>query len=220
MRKFIFILFCLSFLSGCDALSEDHELTHDLLPSKELDAPIDSLPEHTLDAFVSIEDKRFYDHGALDFIGLARAVWNGVKDGDFAEGGSTITQQLVKNAFLTHERTAERKAKEIYISFKIEKKYSKAEILEYYLNLVYFGESAYGIKEASSTYFGKEPSELTIEESALLAGLLQAPSAYNPYHNPEMALERRNMVLHAMYENGKISKKEYEQSILKPVTLK
>lgn len=162
------------------------------------------LPNYVSQATISIEDKDFYKHNGVDlFGGILRAVKETVLNKNI-QGGSTITQQLVKSALLTPERTFTRKIKEIILALWTEKLYSKDQILEMYLNQVPYGGSSYGIEEASKTYFGKPAKDLSLDQTALLAGLPQAPSEYSPYNNPEEALNRRNEVLEAMAKQGYI----------------
>lgn len=163
---------------------------------------IERIPNHFLEAIVATEDRRFYDHEGIDYFGILRALVHNMKALEWAEGGSTITQQLAKNVFLTNEKTLHRKWEEWFIAKKIERTYSKKEILEMYVNRVYFGEGAWGIKKAAETYFGKDVSELTVSESALLAGLIKAPSALSPVSHYEKAIARRNVVLQLMKEQG------------------
>lgn len=170
-------------------------------------------------AFISIEDKRFYKHNGIDYKGLARATFNNVKSLSLKEGASTITQQLVKNTFLSNEKTLKRKAIEMSLSKKIEKKYNKDEILEMYLNTIYFGENCYGITNASSHYFSKKPNDLTIDQCALLAGIVKAPSIYSPTNNPEKCINRRNLVLKEMYNQNYISQSQYDEYKNKPLNL-
>lgn len=182
------------------------------------------LPDYVIQSTIAIEDKEFYKHnGVALFSGILRAVKETLLNKSL-QGGSTITQQLVKSALLTPERTIERKIKEIILAMWTEKLYSKNKIMEMYLNQVPYGGSSYGIEEASKTYFGKPAKELELNEAALLAGLPQAPSTYSPYSNPESALRRRNEVLEAMYRLGYIdetrkeSAKKSELSVLPPKT--
>jgi len=163
------------------------------------------LPNDLINAVVAVEDKRFFDHGGYDIIGIGRALLTNLKERELAEGGSTITQQLAKNLFLSHEKKFDRKIKELILSLKLEKMYDKEEILEMYLNVIYFGEDAYGIQNASLEFFNKNVWELSLEECAMLAGLPQAPSMYNPKKHLERAEERQKIVLEAMKENGYLS---------------
>jgi penicillin-binding protein 2A len=164
--------------------------------------PIEQIPNHFLEAVVATEDRRFYQHHGIDYYGILRALIRNMKAGEWVEGGSTITQQLAKNVFLTNEKTLWRKWEEWLIAKKIEQTYSKKEILEMYVNRVYFGEGAWGVKKAAETYFGKDVSELTVSESALLAGVIKAPSALSPVRHYEKAIARRNIVLQLMKEQG------------------
>lgn len=163
---------------------------------------IDKIPQNLKNAVVAVEDKRFYKHMGIDLISIGRAVVTDVKEGRLKEGGSTITQQLAKNLFLSNERTFERKFKEVILALEIENKYSKEEILEMYLNVVYFGSGAYGVQNASKTYFDKDVSDLSLDECAMLAGLPQSPSAYNPKKYYTKAKVRQGVVLNLMEENG------------------
>ncbi len=177
------------------------------------------LPKYVYEATIAIEDKNFYTHNGVSVLGgIVRAAKDTVmKKG--LQGGSTITQQLVKSALLTPERTIERKLKEILLALWTEQLYSKNQILEMYLNQVPFGGSAYGIEEASKTYFGKKAKELTIAEAAFLAGMPQAPSLYSPYTNPELAKNRRDEVLKKMYELGYITKDQKEDANKEEITV-
>lgn len=150
-----------------------------------------------LDAIVAIEDHRFYEHGAIDLISIARATLINIKNKEILEGGSTITQQLVKNVFLDMNQTFERKINEIFLAFELEKLYSKEEILELYVNVVYYGDGYTGIKAACNGYFNKQPKDLTEDEATLLAGLPQAPSLYALNNNYERALDRQQEVIEA-----------------------
>ena len=155
-----------------------------------------------LNAIVAIEDHRFYEHGAIDLISIARATLINIKNKEILEGGSTITQQLVKNVFLDMNQTFERKINEIFLAFELEKLYSKEEILELYVNVVYYGDGYTGIKAACNGYFNKQPKDLTEDEATLLAGLPQAPSLYALNNNYERALERQQQVIEAYNKWG------------------
>jgi 1A family penicillin-binding protein len=173
---------------------------------------LDEISPHLVDAVVSVEDERFYEHNGVDFVGLVRATLTNLTT-DRREGASTLTQQYIRNTILSEERfdiTYQRKFREAYLALELEKTHSKDEILEMYLNTVYYGEGAYGAEAAALTYFNKHASELTIAEAALLAGLPQAPSRLTPYENPDGAVARRQWVLAKMRENGKITEDEYE----------
>lgn len=166
------------------------------------------LPEFYINAVISVEDHRFMEHPGFDFIAICRAALADIKSLSFKEGGSTITQQLVKNLFYTQDKTIERKAAEIFAVLDMEGKYSKEEIFELYVNTIYFGSGYHGIYYASSGYFGKEPSELTDSESAILAGLPNAPSAYSPDANIELTLQRTQQVLESMVRNHLLTQEE------------
>ena len=166
---------------------------------------IDDIQEHVVQAFVSAEDKNFFRHQGLDYMGIFRAFLKNLIAGQIVEGGSTITQQVVKSIFLSPERSIERKIKEAIIAQRIERKIPKRRILELYLNQIYFGHGAYGIEVAAQTFFGKHASELTVSEAALLAGLPKAPQKYSPYRHPEAAEKRRRYVLYRMREDGHLT---------------
>ncbi|WP_077065125.1 transglycosylase domain-containing protein [Gracilibacillus massiliensis] len=177
-----------------------------------LSVDIKDIPMNVQNAFIAIEDARFRDHGGIDIKRIAGAAIANVKEGWGAEGGSTITQQVVKNAYLSPEKTLKRKAQEAYLAIQMEEDYTKDEILEMYLNKIYFGNGAYGIGAASEVYFNKDVSELSVAEAALLAGLPQRPSGYDPYVNPELANDRRDIVLASMEKNNFISTEEKEEA--------
>lgn len=167
-----------------------------------------TLPNYIKQAFVSIEDRRFYDHGGVDFRSIARAVVRDVAAGSKVEGASTITQQVSKNLFLSQDKTFMRKTKEAMASIYLERHYTKDEILDLYLNVVYFGEGAYGIESAAHAYFSKNAEDLTVSEAALLAGLVKGPNGYSPIDHADKAENRRNLVLKAMEKSGELTAKE------------
>ncbi|WP_082918191.1 transglycosylase domain-containing protein [Oceanobacillus sp. Castelsardo] len=166
---------------------------------------IDEIPEHVKDAFISIEDRRFYDHSGVDFQSVIRAVYKDILAMSKVEGASTITQQLAKNLFLYNDKTWSRKAKEVMAAIYLEQQYTKDELLELYLNEIYFGKGVYGLQTASHFFFSKSVSDLSLAEGAMLAGLAKAPNGYSPIHYPDKALKRRNIVLQSMEDAGKIS---------------
>jgi penicillin-binding protein 1B len=182
---------------------------------------ISDMPPHLMQAVIAIEDRRFYAHQGVDWIGIGRALYRNVRAGGVTEGGSTLTQQLVKNFFLTPTRTIWRKGAEMIMAVMVEARYSKAAILELYLNEIYFGQrgsiSINGVGEAARLYFRKQVQELTIAEAALLAGLIRAPHVYSPYKHPERALERRNRVLGAMRHEGYVSAEQFERTKRAPL---
>ncbi|WP_227937852.1 transglycosylase domain-containing protein [Alkalihalobacillus deserti] len=180
---------------------------------------IRDIPEYVQEAFISIEDIRFREHQGIDLRSIGRALYRDVLAGASVEGGSTLTQQLAKNVFLTNEKTLLRKTKEILIAMNLERRYSKNELLEMYLNRIYFGHGVYGIQAASKLYFNKDVEELTIEEGALLAGLPKAPNSYSPITNPERSKQRRDLVLTAMERQGKLSAEEAKRLRGRTVTI-
>ncbi len=177
------------------------------------------IPSHVKEAFVAIEDKRFYSHNGIDKKGLFRAFFNNLKTFSFREGGSTISQQLIKNTHLSNEKTLKRKLIELKLSKKLEDKYTKNQILEMYLNTIYFGNNCYGITSASLTYFNKKPSELSLNESAVLAGLINAPSIYSPLSDLDKCFKRKNIVLGEMFKQGYISKTDFNNAKVEQITL-
>ena len=169
-------------------------------------------------AVIAIEDRRFYSHVGVDPIGLARAVFNNLTRGRFSQGGSTLTQQLAKNLFLKPDRTLERKVQEVLLALWLERKHTKDQILEMYLNRVYFGSGSYGVEAASRRYFGKSARDVTLSQAALLAGLLKAPSTLSPARDPKAAEARAQLVLAAMREEGMIGDKELANAMSAPAT--
>jgi len=164
-------------------------------------------------ASVAIEDRRFYEHGGVDYEGIARALWRDIQAGRAVEGGSTITQQLVRQLYIGNERTLERKVKEACLAIKLSRRWSKQRILTEYLNANYYGNHAYGVEAAAQTYFSKRSRDLTLLQAALLAGLPQAPSIYDPFHRPQAALARRDEVLRAMLATGTITRTQFAQGL-------
>lgn len=181
---------------------------------------IDDIPEHVKFAFVAAEDGSFYTHGGVDYVSIMRATLANLREGGIAQGASTITQQMVKSLLLTPERTYKRKMREIILSRQIEQQFSKDEILFLYLNQIYFGNAAWGIGQASRSYFGKEARDLTVSEAALLAGLPQRPSSYDPNRNPKAAEARRKYVLGRMLGDGYIDQDIYESALAAPPEIK
>lgn len=173
---------------------------------------LNSLPTYYKDAVVSVEDRRFYSHGTIDFIALARATFSNIKQKDFKEGGSTITQQTAKNLYLIKEKdVSNRKVAEFLIGRDLEKKYNKDEILELYVNTIYFGDGYYGIQEASKGYFGKDAKDLTLYEATMLAGVPNAPSLYAPTVNFHLTQSRQKKVVSSMVETGTLSQEEADK---------
>lgn len=159
---------------------------------------LDKIPANLQNAFISVEDNRFYEHNGIDPRGIFRAIYSNLVSGEVAEGGSTITQQLAKNAFLSQDRTFKRKIQEFFIALRLERQYTKEEILEMYLNQIYFGRGAYGVQAAAQTYFGKDVNQLDLSECAMLAGIPRSPNYYSPLNNLSAANERKAEVLDQM----------------------
>lgn len=170
---------------------------------------INNVPKYYTNAIVAVEDHRFYKHGAVDIISIGRAIVSNIKQKDFKEGGSTITQQTAKNLYFISENDAiSRKVAEVLVGIDLEKKYSKDEILELYFNTIYFGDGYYGIKEACNGYLNKEPKDMTLSEATMLAGVPNAPSAYAPTANIELTQSRQKKVISSMIEYGYLTQEE------------
>lgn len=184
-----------------------------------IDVPLAQVPETVQKAFISAEDFRFYEHGGIDVTRILGALWEDIKSGSLSQGASTITQQLIKLTHLSSEKTFSRKLQEALLAIKLESMYTKDEILEMYLNCVYFGHGAYGIQAASMVYFNKSASELTLDEGALLAGILKSPTKYAPHIHPEAAVERRNLVLSLMHKYGYITSGQQQAASEKELAL-
>lgn len=190
---------------------QDHEYVY---------IPLSEMGTNIRDSFIAVEDIRFYEHDGVDFKALARAAFELVKNrGTITQGGSTITQQLVKNVFLTHKQTYERKLEEMYIARKLEKLYTKDQILEFYLNNAYFGRGAHGVEAAARKYFNKSAKDLTVSESAVLTGLTNNPTYYDPLENPENAKAKRDAIVSKMLEAGFISQAEHDEVISSEIEL-
>ncbi len=179
--------------------------------------PISECPEQLKNAFIDTEDKRFYRHSGYDFRRIARAALNNLKANSFKEGASTISQQLIKNTHLTQEKTLKRKLQEWKLTKELEHRYDKDEILEKYLNSIYFGHSCFGITSAANFYFGKSPKDLSLAESAILAGLVKSPNHYSPFKNPENCQKRKAVVLNVMLKSGSITEKEKNEALNAPL---
>ncbi len=178
-----------------------------------------NIPIHLKNAVIAVEDRRFYEHNGFDYIRIVRAFFTNIREGRIVEGGSTISQQYVKNAYLYPDRTLSRKIKEAYLTIQLERNYPKEKILLMYLDTIYLGSGTFGVEEASRLYFGTEPHKLNLSQSALLAGIIRAPEIYSPINNLELSVSRRNTVLSLMYEQGYIDKQQYIDAILSPVEL-
>src|SRR5690606_10206789 len=182
-------------------------------------ALLEDIPEPLIQAFLSAEDRRFYQHAGLDFRGLARALRANFQSGTVVQGGSTITQQVAKSFLDDQERTLERKIREAILSLRMESRLGKAAILEIYLNKIFLGHGAYGVRAAASRYFDKRLDELTLAEAALIANLAQAPSRWSPVINPDLALRRRSQVLGDMVEAGYLDPEQAAAAEREPIVL-
>lgn len=178
------------------------------ITTKEDYTPFDQLSKNYVDAVIAVEDHRYYEHGAIDPIGIARAFYTNIRDGQFDEGGSTITQQVAKNVVFNQDKTLLRKLGEIFAAHDLEKNYSKDEIFALYVNSSYFGDGYYSIYEASQGYYQKDPKDLNLSEASMLAGVPNAPSVYAPTVNPDLAKKRQKHVLTKMVEYGYITQEE------------
>ena len=181
------------------------------IQSKENYVKLQELPQIYLDAVISVEDHRFYKHGGIDIIAIGRALFNDIKAMSFVEGGSTITQQIAKNEYFTQEKKITRKIAEVFMAFEIEKNYNKDEILELYINTIYFGNGYYNIKDAAYGYFKKSINNLTDGEWIMLAGIPNAPSVYAPTVNPNLAEQRQKQVVDKMVKYGYLTEERANQ---------
>ncbi|MEL6382138.1 MAG: transglycosylase domain-containing protein, partial [Cyanobacteria bacterium J06626_18] len=193
--------------------ADDGTVLQKIGPATRQKVTSEDIPDFLIDAFVAAEDQRFYEHNGVDFQSIARATLANVRQRDVVEGASTITQQLARIAFLDQERSFQRKAREALLAMEISKTYDKSVVLERYLNLVYLGAGAYGVADAAWIYFGKAVEDLTLAESALIAGMAPAPSVYSPLVDPEAARVQRNSVIRRMLETGDITQAEARSAI-------
>ena len=200
--------------------SEDGEIISQFFIEKREVVSLERIPNHLIQAFISGEDARFFQHKGLDYIAILRALFRNIFSGEIVQGGSTITQQVVKSLLLSPEKSFSRKIREAILAFKIEKYLSKEEILYLYLNQIYLGHGAYGVGAAAETYFGKPIEELNLAESSLLAGLPQAPSKNSPYNHPEQARKRQTYILNRMVKEGFISHSELMKALQTSLKLK
>ncbi|MBE3589068.1 MAG: penicillin-binding protein 1A [Thermoanaerobacteraceae bacterium] len=230
--KIALLLLLLGLLTGCTApfswpsptvptpsrvLDAEGRLIATITPNQRIPVALKDISPEMQKAVVAIEDARFYRHHGIDPVGLARALYRNARAGKIVEGGSTITQQLAKNMYLGPEKTLTRKIKELWLTIQLERQYSKDEILQMYLNQVYFGQGAYGIEMAARTYFAKSARDLDLAESAMLAGLIRAPSLYNPVVDPDRARDRQAQVLQRMVELGMITPQQAKEARAKPL---
>lgn len=206
-------------VEGTKIYADDDVLIGELKVEKGIFVPINNIPEHMINAVIAVEDSRFWRHKGIDYLAIARALIKDIIYGELKEGGSTITQQLAKVMFLTPEKTLKRKLREAALATEIEKKLNKKEILELYLNKIYFGHGAYGVEMASKIYFGKSVKDVTLSEAALIAGLIKAPSLYSPYINLAKAKKRQEIVLLRMEEEGYIKGSEKNNALKQPIYL-
>ena len=226
IKKFLFIVFLLVIIAvsiGLMVVQSGYNMYKEALEQVSLDDKIESIrekdnytkiedvPQIYIDAVISVEDHRFYNHNGIDLIAIARATINDIKEWDFVEGGSTITQQLAKNIYFTQEKKITRKIAEVFMAFDIEKNYEKDEILELYLNTSYYGDGYYTIKDACKGYFDKELNKMTDYECILLAGIPNAPSIYTPTKNPELAKQRQKQVMNKMIEYNYLTQEEADE---------
>ena len=210
----VIILGIIGFVRYSQALEEKPLLTRTAeVTEDEHYVPFSDLPQDYINAVISVEDRRYYDHGPIDFIGIARALWTNLRTGELQEGGSTITQQVAKNLVFTQEETLSRKLGELFAAFDLEKNFSKDEIFALYVNSAYFGEGYYGIYDASMGYYNKEPQDLNLDEASMLAGVPNAPSVYAPTVNPDLAKQRQEHVLNTMVENEYITQEQANEII-------
>lgn len=232
LKRILLILFgigfslCL-FLAGYLAIS-GYQMYEDAIQEKSLSQRVeevrskpgytayDQLPELYREAVVAVEDHRFFQHWGIDPIAILRALWHDLQAGAYVEGGSTITQQLAKNLCFTQEKLLTRKVAEVFAAFALEREYSKEEILELYVNSIYFGNGYYSVREASIGYFQKEPSRMTPSECTMLAGIPNAPSAYALTASPELARERQIQVLRQMVDTGAITQEQADDILAEP----
>lgn len=196
-----------------------YDKNNKIIETKNSYAKYEEIPKRLIDAFISIEDKRFFEHNGVDYIRILGAAKNNLLY-KTKQGGSTITQQLAKNMYLTLDKSYDRKIKEIKLAIALEKEYSKEEILEKYLNMLYFGSGEYGIKNAAKRFFNKSLNKLTIKECALLAGIIKSPTKYNPINNYENSIKRCNLVLELMYGQNRITKSDYLKAKNEPIVIK
>ena len=199
--------------------SADGELIGEFYLEKRVLVPIERIPEHVRQAFIAAEDRRFWEHPGFDIFGIARAAFSNFTGGGSMQGASTITQQLTRMILLSNERTVERKIKELILSVRVDRRLSKREILERYLNGVYLGHGAYGVQAAAEVYFGKDVDHLTVGEGAVLAGLVQRPTDYSPHHNMRAARHRQAYVLERMRQDGYISDAALRAAVAEPLAI-
>ncbi len=200
--------------------SDDGRKIAELYKERRIVIPLSQMPKHLINAFIAAEDARFYEHEGIDFHSIIRAFFKNLEAGAIVQGGSTITQQVAKSFFLSPERSYKRKIKEAILAYRIDKNFSKDEILYLYLNQIYLGNGAYGVEAAAENYFGKKAKELTLAESAILAGLPRAPSRYSPKTHPERARQRQIYVLKRMEQEGFITRDQVKEALSQEIKLR
>ena len=222
VRRFLLLVLVCCICSGFVVVGKGYSMYREALNQMGLEEKVEAirakdsytefedLPEVYVNAVISVEDHRFYDHPGIDMIAICRAVVNDLRARSFVEGGSTITQQLAKNLYFSQEKEMTRKIAEVFMAFDLEENYSKEEIFELYVNTIYFGDGYYTVQEASEGYFGKKPAGMTEYESTLLAGIPNAPSKYAPTKSQELAEKRQMQVLKRMEACGYFSEEEAE----------
>lgn len=221
IKRLIFIILLIAIITGSLIIYKGYKLYKDTIDELSLAdkitqiksnknyVSINDVPEYYKNAVIAVEDHRFYDHSAIDVIAITRAIYTNITNMQLGEGGSTITQQVAKNLyFITEDDFISRKIAEIFVAFDLENNYSKDDILEFYMNTIYFGDGYYGIKEASNGYYKKDPKDLNLYESTLLAGVPNAPSVYAPTVNPDLAKSRQGKVIRSMIEYGYLTEEE------------
>ena len=221
-KRIVLVLLIAIVIVGIVVLANGYGLYKDALEEMSLEdkvkeirededfVPLTSLPIEYQQAVIAIEDHRFKEHGAIDLIAIGRAIWVNITNLELREGGSTITQQVAKNLYFIEDNNnpIKRKVAEIFMAFKLESEYSKDDILEMYVNTIYFGDGYYGIKEACNGYLDKEPQNMTLYESTMMAGIPNAPSVYAPTVNPDLTRKRQEKVIDSMVEYGYLTQEE------------
>lgn len=220
IKKLLLVIFLAAIIVGSLLTYKGYEMYKEATSKIDLETKVESirkdedyvvfadLPDEYVTAVIDVEDHRFYEHNGIDIVAIARALVNDIRAMEIVEGGSTITQQLAKNMYFTQKQELVRKIAELFVTFDLEKKYSKEDIFELYVNTSYFGEGYYGIGQATKGYLNKEPKEMTLLESTLLAGIPNAPSVYAPTKNPELAVQRQKQVIKKMIKKGDITEKD------------
>ena len=221
--RLLLLVVAAAVMAGCVLIGRGYQMYQAALTQQSLESKVEELqsdssytelselPEMYLNAVVAVEDHRFEQHFGIDLIAIGRAAWNNLTSWGLQEGGSTITQQLAKNMYFTQQKSFIRKIAEVFMAFRLENSYTKDEILELYVNSIYFGDGYYCVRDASQGYFGKDPIDMTGYESTLLAGIPNAPSVYSLTANPDLAEQRQRYVVQQMVRNGYISEEEGQE---------